>query len=137
MTAKRGESASDRKLLNRINRTPVTPDEVLKFLEVAEALPRDARCFEAHTITAARLHPGEFNKVTALMFRMEALSQLLEAQGAPGWTLPGPDGSVFADHTVFAAAALEPLVIRDGEIAFDYDTFLRRVLAEAELETHA
>jgi hypothetical protein len=70
------------------------------------------------------------------MFRVEALSKLLESQSAPGWTLLGPDGSIFADHTIFAASALEPLVIRNGEMAFDYDSFLRRLLAEAELEIH-
>jgi hypothetical protein len=68
------------------------------------------------------------------MFRVEALAKLLDAEGAPGWTLPLPNGAVLTQGPVFAAAASEPLVEKEGEVAFDRQKFLAAVLDLADLD---
>lgn len=100
-----------------------------------EKLQGDARGFEGYVITAAQLHPKDRDKCRALYFKVEALADLIGEEGAPGWTLPPlADGRVPTQHAVFAAAAFEPLVERNGELRFRRAPFLKRVLELAEAE---
>ena|SRR5258708_7372660 len=78
------------------------------------------------------LRPKQF------IFRMEALARLLEEHVVPGWTLPKTeDGAIPTQKEVFSAAAVEPLTKIRDDIGFEYEPFLRRVLAEAEAEGNA
>ncbi len=88
-------------------------------------------------LIAAR-YKGDPQKAQAVYFRMEALARILEAEAAPGWTLPKlPDGSIPTQEAVFSAVAFEPLTRVGEEIGFESASFLRRVLTEAEAEGNA
>lgn len=122
-------------MLARVNRVRVSRAELSEFLDECNKLEPDLRGFEGHAFAAARLHPRDFDKVSALMFRMEALARLVAQAGAPGWTLPPQsDGAVFTEEAVFAAAAVEPLVQQGNRVAFNRSRFLKRVLLLAEVE---
>lgn len=72
------------------------------------------------------------------MFRMEALTRLLKEGKISGWVLPAqPDGSIPTMEAVFAAAAVQPLIEKEGNVAFDREAFLKRVLELAEAEGQA
>jgi hypothetical protein len=89
----------------------------------------DSDPFMRQVATAADLSGKDHWKAGALYFRARALAKLVtQDKGAPGWTIRGENGCVFANECVFAVAAMEPLVVADGEFAFDRQRFLDRVL---------
>ncbi len=134
--ASRPRSTSDRKFLKRINRVSVTKDEVLEFAHETANLDAEVRDFTGFSITAIRLHPGDIDKVSALMFRMEALARLVDSPQLKGWTYPkAADGATWTSEPVFAATAVEPLILNEErQPAFDPESFCRRVLELAEVE---
>jgi hypothetical protein len=80
--------------------------------------------------------------ITAIMFRMEALSALVVSGHTTNWQLPGSEtaGPVSVNAAVLAAAAKATLIlsVRRGESPrFDVDEFQALVLAEAEAEGRA
>ena len=66
---------------------------------------------------------------------MEALARLLVDEDAPEWALRLPNGFVLAQEPIFAAAAVERLVLSGKEVTFNKETFLQRALELAELDT--
>jgi hypothetical protein len=130
---------SSEKLIENLNRTVVTAAEMLELAEAVGALEPEQRTFEGHAFAASRLHEGNHQKVSALMFRMEATARLLfKAGGAPGWAFPAqPDGSMLTHEAVFAAAAAQPLVLIGGQPGFEREAFLQKALELARLDTHS
>jgi hypothetical protein len=127
----------DWKVLCRLNATHVTKDDLLALVEEAEKVPKNEREDGIGILLVTRLHHSKPEKAQAIYFRMEALSHLLEKEGAPGWTLPRtPDGAIPTQVAVLAAAAVEPRTRIDNEVGFERNSFLNRVLAEAEVEGH-
>ncbi|HSI96073.1 MAG TPA: hypothetical protein VK938_08305 [Methylophilaceae bacterium] len=136
---KRQWSDADWQIVVRLNAVPVTKEELWDLVGEAEELSAEQRAEAGGGMfLIASRYKGDPQKAQAVYFRMEALSRLLEAEGAPGWTLPKqPDGSIPIQEAVFAAAAFEPLTRVGEEIGFDSASFLRRVLSEAESEGNA
>lgn len=122
--------------IDNLNAVPVSTNDLLRAAEDTAALdPSDRSCFEVLAITVGKHFKNQPRKAGAVFFRMEALARLVSEEGAPGWTLPRqPDGSIPTQHAVFAAAAVEPLVIRDERATFERERFLAKVLELAEPE---
>jgi hypothetical protein len=124
-----------RDLVAEINQTPVLTEDLLNLIQEVHESPPESRDWEGRAITAVVLFAGTTpHKAKAVMFRVEALARLLDAEGAPGWTLPLPNGALLTQEAVFAAAAAEPLIEHEGEVAFDRQKFLARVLEMADLD---
>ena len=124
-----------RKLIDRINSTLLTKEDIVRVVEECQkghesGSPSDM----LGMYTIAELYRGDFEKASAIYFRMFALAQFLEEEGAPAWTFKTDDGSYMAEDSVFAATALHPLVERDNDLVFDRKTFLDRVLLLSEVE---
>lgn len=120
--------------MSQVNETPILKDDILSVIqEVGDSAPED-RDMESHLFAAIRLYSGDPDKVTAIMFRLEALAHLLVDEDAPGWTVSLPNGAVLTQEPVFAAAAVQPLIEQDGNVAFDRELFLAKVLELAELD---
>lgn len=135
---KKAWDENTKKLIARINAIVITEEEIVEVVEETEEINPEDRNWEASTFMVARLHPGDFEKVGAIVFRMEALTRLLAKAGAPGWTLPETaDGGILTQEAVFAATAVQPLVEQDGEVAFEQEAFLQKVLELADLEEQA
>lgn len=133
---RKSSASSGEAFLDRINGVKLSKRELLKFNEAFNELPTDQRDFFGQSFLAVRLTRRRPDKAAALIFRMQALARLVCDDGARGWTLPKqPDGAIFTKEEMFQAAALEPLIERKGEFAFEHDSFLQRVLALAEVET--
>ena len=115
------------------NKTTVTKQDLLAVMEAADEIgaERSERDWYVGFAAVAEVHRGNFDKIVAVMFRMEAMVKLLTEEGAPGWTLPSPtpDGPILAQDAIVAAAAEEPLVDRDNHLVFDRESFLRRALS--------
>lgn len=137
--AKRKWSDSDWNIVVRLNAVQVTKEELWDLVGEAEELSRDKNDEPGGGLyLILNRYKGNPDKAQAIYFRMEALTRLLENEGAPGWTLPKTsEGAIPTQEAVFAAAALEPLTRVGNEIGFDRSSFLRRVLAEADAEGNA
>jgi hypothetical protein len=134
MEQKKPWNDATKMMMSRVNATPISTDELTSVVqEVGQSEPED-RDWHGHTLAAIRLYPNDPDKVKAIIFRLEALARLLVNEGAPGWTLSLPDGSDLTQEAVFAAAAVQPLIEQQGEVAFDRETFLEKVLELADLD---
>src|SRR6476660_9816097 len=103
-----------RRLMERVNNTPVSQDEIIEVVqEIAGREPGD-RGFEGHMLTIVSLHHDNPDKGQSIYFRLEALARFLTQEGATGWTLELPNGATLTQEPVFAAAAVHPLTERDG-----------------------
>ena len=111
----------------------VSKDELYEVAKEASKLKMNDRNIEGFAFTIARLFSGDPEKAGAVMYRMQALFRLLHEEGLPGWTLSRqPNRTLAAHEAVLAAAATEPLMERNGEIAFDYSAFVNRVAQLAD-----
>ena len=65
--------------MKRINAIRVTKAELVAFNEAVNQLPAaDRSDFVSRALVAMEQHPGDHEKVSALMFRMEALARSRE-----------------------------------------------------------
>ena len=121
--------------LQRINETAVTFEDLWKIAGEAEDIGNDGGGFEDLMRLITKHFHGQPSKASAVLFRMQALASLLESKGAPGWALPPQkDGAIATQEWVFAAAAVQPLVIIDEQPSFEHEAFLNKVLELAETE---
>ncbi len=117
--------------LNRINEAEVTFQDLWHIAGEAE----EARDLENIMFLIAKRFHGQPSKGSAVLFRLQALARLLEEHGAPGWALPPQaDGAIPTQEWVFAAAAVQPLVLINEEPSFEHEPFLNKVLELAEVE---
>ena len=122
-------------VLRQANGPTVTKEDLLKVAAEVDLLDPDSRDYEGHLFTVGRLFRGDFRKATAVMFRFGALVSIVIDKAAHGWALLElPDGSIPTDEAVFAAAAVEPLIVGGNGLTFEKDSFLQRVLEFADLE---
>ncbi len=118
--------------LTGINTNEVSAAELMEVVEEVNQLHADQPQLEDIAIVILQLHPDSPDKRTGIMFRMEALARLLSEEGVPGWTLPGPSGSLFMKEAVLAAAAVQPVIEKDNHVAFEHEAFLQKVLELAQ-----
>lgn len=140
-------TASDLRVLERVNNAVVTAEDLATLVEevnrrAAENPDLAGDMLGAFTAMAlfndksVPVHQTA-DKVHAVWSRMEALGLLLK-DGMPEFALRGASGDHWmVDDAVLAAAAVHPLVMRDGRMAFERDSFVRRALALADPKTQA
>jgi len=133
--------------LDRVNRTPVSPKLLGEAVELfANMPPEDRPVFEARVIQlfeflkdkgfTGRRHS---DLALAINFRITAIAQLVRGDHVKGWTLPDREEGVTHLHAdVIKAAAKEPLIeYSDNAVAFDENSFVRRVLHVAQARGRA
>jgi hypothetical protein len=139
--SRRSDDGIDQSLLGELNATKISARELIEYSEECiRLIPADADwrdSFVGSASIAVRLSNKDATKARALCARLTALANITK-EGAPGWIREdrAPDGMAIINETLFAAAAVEPLV-RDteGEFRFDRESFLRRALELAERES--
>jgi hypothetical protein len=133
---------SEERYLNQINEVAIDPQELLEVSDHVSMFYRNhpdvAPSVEVNVgLVIDCLLKRDDKKLQALMFRLEALAKLLGDDGLPGWTLPlSADGAMLMQKSVFAAAAIHPLVLHDHHAVFDRQPFLDRVLELTRATTH-
>jgi len=76
---------------------------------------------------------GNRQKADAVLFRLSAFATLSRNTDLTAWASRlGEDNSVSIHPAIFSAAACEPLILIDGQISFEKDSFLKRVLELAK-----
>jgi hypothetical protein len=128
------EKSLEMNLVDRINSVDITKDDLWKITGDAQNFKGEP-CFEVGISIINKRCDGNLHKASAIMFRMQALVNLLKTEGLPGWTLPQQsDGCFPTDEAVFAAAAVQPLIEKDNDLVFEREAFLRKILELAEPE---
>jgi hypothetical protein len=126
--------------LDRLNRTTVSAELLGEVIEMHSAMPAEDRpALKARAIRLSELLERKKLKSPATLAmainpRLEAFARLCGDGRLRRWRIPGDGpGAGFIHADVLKAAAEEPL-IEDaaGLVAFDADSFHRRVLANAE-----
>ncbi len=88
-------------------------------------------------ITTMQLFVAEPNKAKAVVFRLQALGLMIENNDLKNWIRadgisPAP---IISKRILVSAAAEHPLSLIDGDILFEKESFLQRVLELAEPES--
>jgi hypothetical protein len=126
---------STRRMIAECNSVPILSEDLTRVVEEVDTSSPETRDMVGHAITAVRLFNGDPDRVQAIMFRLEALvNLLLQEESVTAWTITLPDGSVLTSEPIFGAAATQPLIESKGEVAFDRESFLAKVLELAEVD---
>ncbi len=132
------------KIIKRANKTKVHPKLMEQVLDEVAEMPAEDRGFEGATFAVVKLvaemglpERQRMDLGLAINFRLMALARLTESGGGRGWTLPGEEGCTFIHGELVRAAAEEPMIEVDGQVAFDPESFHRRLLALAETHGQA
>jgi hypothetical protein len=126
------EKSPEINLVDRINSVQVTKHDLWKITVDAQNCKEEPG-FDVGLSIINQCCDGDFHKASAIMFRLQALVNLIKAETLPGWTLPQQsDGCFPTDEAVFAAAAVQPLVQKENDLVFEREAFLRKVLELAE-----
>jgi hypothetical protein len=85
-------------------------------------------------MTTIRLFNNSPEKAKAIIFRLQALAMMIEKDELGDWIL-GYGTSMMptiAQKALVSAAADHPLALINGDVSFEKESFLRRVLEFAE-----
>jgi hypothetical protein len=85
-------------------------------------------------ITTMQLFITNPDKGKAVAYRLQALGVMMEYDELKNWIRADGAGpaSIISKRTLVSAAAEHPLALIDGDILFDKESFLQRVLELAE-----
>ena len=134
---RKADPHGDARVIQRVNEDPPTREQMFAYVRACADLPRDERedYFVLHAITWAELFPDHREQGFSAQFRLQALARLAaEGPPLPGWSEPHNEqpGAHLTREALFAAAAVEPVIVRNGEVVFDRASLLKRAFQLAK-----
>jgi hypothetical protein len=129
--------ASDLKAIDDLNAIVLNEEEMFKVLYDASRTYQRGMC--SHLIgwlTAKKIYDEIPEKAKAILARLDALSVMVASNELDSW-LPSDEIKVMpaiAHKALVTAAAVHPLSIINGDITFEKESFLRKILEIAESE---
>lgn len=123
----------DQSELDTINNVVVTVDELFALNDSIQRLEAAADGDPLFGLMgAAGVHMRDEDHGLALVARYLAIVDFVKHNNQSPWLArEGADGEPLASAALFAAAAGQPVIDRDGDFAFDTASFLDRVLEMA------
>jgi len=144
LTRRRANLFAMARLLERANLTKVDPHLMEDVLEAVADLPAEDRGLESTMFLIVKRvaelglpQPERKDLSMAINFRFMAFARLMERGAGKGWPQPGADGCTYVHSELIRAAAEEPMIEVDDDVALDSDSFHRRLLALAEMHGEA
>ena len=119
--------------VDSLNTVKLKEEEIIVAIGAALDSAHSGECYMRSMMTAIELFPTAPHKARAIIFRLQALAVMMERNELKSWRQPG--GATFteaAQRAVIAAVTCHPLSLVDGEIAFEKESFLQRILEAAE-----
>jgi hypothetical protein len=130
-------SASELNSIDDLNAVALREEELFIIINKAKWASEIGMCpMMTGLVTIKKLFDEIPEKAKAIICRFQALSMMIENDELKNWLL-ADGGSVMpaiAHKALVSAAAIHPLSVINGEIAFEKESFLRRVLESAEYE---
>lgn len=130
-------SASELNSIDDLNAVALREEELFIIINKAKWASEIGMCpMMTGLVTIKKLFDEIPEKAKAIIYRFQALSMMIENDELKNW-LMADGGSVMpaiAHKALVSAAAIHPLSVINGEIAFEKESFLRRVLESADYE---
>jgi hypothetical protein len=122
-------------LIACLNAVRLNEEELSKTLAAARSAQIEGKtdCWTG-IITTIRLFKASPDKAKAIIFRLQALTAMIERDELGDW-IRGYGTSILPTivlKALLSAAADHPLSIINGDVSFERESFLRRVLELAE-----
>ncbi len=120
----------DQDLLDALNAIALEEAELFKVInDVGLAHELGLCSFMNSWIARKRLTEALPHKAKAILTRLQALVAIIDSDELKPWTMSdGTSAIASTRRALVAAAANHPLSIVNGDIAFDKESFLRRIL---------
>ena len=128
--------APDQDLLDTLNAVTLADAELFKVIDDVKLTYELGECAIATGwITQKKLCEEVPDKAKAILTRLQALSAMVQSDELKHWFLADGTSVMPAAHrAIVSAAAGHPLSIINGDITFEKESFLRRILELAEPE---
>jgi hypothetical protein len=119
-------------LVDSLNTVRLKEEEIVEAISATLESADSGECCLRSLTTTIRLFPSAPHKARAVIFRLQALAAMMERNELKDWMQPGgaaltPTGQM----AVIAAVTFHPLSLVNGDIAFEKDSFLQRILESA------
>jgi hypothetical protein len=128
---------SDLYLLSVLNSVSLKTSELLRVVKATIKAHEEGKPHHVMgAIATIKNFSGNSNKVTAIVFRLQALAKMVEKNELRYWILANETGfsPTIAHRALISAAARHPLSFINGDFVFEKEPFLRSVLELAEPE---
>jgi hypothetical protein len=133
--AKMETNATESSLLSDLNTVRVKAEDLSKVLAAVRRAPKGGETNHwTGILTTMRLFNDSPEEAKAIIFRLQALARIIANDELGDWIL-GYGTSimpVIALNAMVSAAADHPLSLINGDVLFEKESFLRRVLECAE-----
>jgi len=130
-------SASDLDSIHDLNAVALKEEELFKVIDDYNRFRDLGICPQMTGVIAeTKVCEETPEKAKAILLRLQALSEIIEDDALKDWILADGIGvmPIIAHKAVVSAAADHPLSIINGDITFEKESFLRKILELAEPE---
>jgi hypothetical protein len=117
-----------------LNAITLEEDDVIEAIRVAIDAYDSGEChLMTGVITTMQLFATAPQKARAVIFRLQALAIMMENDELKNWIQRGGTAVVpAAQKALISAVADHPLSLINGDVSFEKESFLRRILESAE-----
>jgi hypothetical protein len=117
-----------------LNAVQLGEEEIVEAIRTAIDACDSGECYlRSSVMTTLQLFPTAPHKAKAIIFRLKALAIMMENNELKSWMqADGITIAPAAQRALIAAVAYHPLSLIDGDIAFEKESFLQRILESAE-----
>ncbi len=118
-------------LVRNLNAVKLNEEELFDAIGLATDAYDNGDChLMTGAITTVQLYAHAPEKAKAIIFRLQALSLLIEDNELSNWIRMDETcfATPMAKRALISAAAEHPLALIDGDILFEKESFLRKVL---------
>ena len=126
----------DTEFVTSLNDIKLKEEEIVQAINAAVESSDSGEChFRSSVVTTMQLFPAAPQKARAIIFRLQALSTMMQENELNNWMLP--DGSQIvpgAQKALIAAVAHHPLSLIEGAVLFEKRSFLGRILEFSETQ---
>jgi hypothetical protein len=118
--------------VDALNTVQLKEEEIVEAISATLESADSGECYLRSLTMPIRLFPTAPHKARAAIFRLQALAMMMERNDLKDWMQPGgatlsPAGQM----AVIAAVTFHPLSLVNGDIAFEKESFLQRILEAA------
>jgi hypothetical protein len=118
--------------VDSLNTVRLNEEEIVEAISATLESADSGECYLRSLATPIRLFPTAPHKARAVIFRLQALATMMERNDLKDWMQPG--GATFTpagQMAVITAVTCHPLSLVNGDIAFEKESFLKRILESA------
>jgi hypothetical protein len=118
--------------IDSLNTVQLKEEEIVEAISATLESADSGECYLRSLAMPIRLFPTAPHKARAVIFRLQALAAMMERNELKDWMQPG--GATFSpagQTAVIAAVTCHPLSLVNGDIAFEKESFLQRILEAA------